>query len=397
MPQKPYTATWLCVLATLTALGPFSIDMYLSALPSMAKDLHVTTSNIASTLPAYFMGLAFGQLIYGPLTDHFGRRKPLFFGLMLYVLSSLVCVFATQLETLILARIAQALGGCVGVVVARSAIRDRLEGAEAAQAFSSLMAVQGLAPVLAPLFGSVVLAYFEWRAIFICLFSLGTIALIFSWFHFPETLPKARRKKHTVYSALHGYVALIRDAGFIIPSVASGLLMGLMFTYINSASELFIDKLHASTGFFSVLFSINAFGLVIVANINRILSKTYPPLLLLKCGGGLQFLATLFLLFIAFSNQVSITTLMVGLFFIVACVGLVAPNATVLALASQGQQAGQASALLGALQFFFGLISGAILAILPLDLIHNMTLIMLLYSAVGVGLIWKITPLNHTR
>lgn len=390
MQQKPYTTTWLCVLATLTALGPFSIDMYLSALPSMAKDLHVTTTSIASTLPAYFMGLAFGQLIYGPLTDHFGRRKPLFIGLALYILASLVCVFATQLEVLIIARVAQALGGCVGVVVARSAIRDRLEGAEAAQAFSSLMAVQGLAPVLAPLFGSLVLAYFDWRAIFGFLFALGAIAFIFSWFQFPETLPASRRKKHTFSSAIKGYIELVQDSRFIIPSVASGLLMGLMFTYINSASELFIDQLHTSTALFSILFSVNAFGLVIVANINRILSKKHAPLQLLKFGGTTQLVATLFLLAIAFLGQVSIITLMFGLFFMVACVGFVAPNATVLALASQGQRAGQASALLGALQFFFGLISGAVLTVLPLDLMHNMTLIMLVYCMIGVLLIWKI-------
>ncbi|MBF7688984.1 multidrug effflux MFS transporter [Acinetobacter rathckeae] len=390
MQQKPYTTTWLCVLATLTALGPFSIDMYLSALPSMATDLHVTTSNIASTLPAYFMGLAFGQLIYGPITDHFGRRKPLFIGLALYIIASLVCVFATQLEVLFISRVAQALGGCVGVVVARSAIRDCLEGAEAAQAFSSLMAVQGLAPVLAPLFGSVVLAYFEWRAIFGALFALGAIALILSWFQFPETLPPARRKKHTFTSALKGYAELAKDQSFIVPAVASGLLMGLMFTYINSASELFIEQLHTSTGLFSVLFSINAFGLVIVANMNRVLSKKYLPLQLLKFGAAVQLIATLFLLAIAFLGFVSITTLMLGLFFMVACVGFVAPNATVLALASQGQRAGQASALLGALQFFFGLISGAILAILPLDLMHDMTLVMLTYCVIGIMLIWKI-------
>ena len=136
MQQKPYSLSWIVALAVLTALGPFSIDMYLSALPTMAKDLSVSTAQISNTLPAYFMGLAFGQLLYGPISDHFGRRKPLFFGLTLYVLASAICIFAMHLEVLLIARIAQALGGCVGVVVARSAIRDRMSGPEAAHAFS---------------------------------------------------------------------------------------------------------------------------------------------------------------------------------------------------------------------------------------------------------------------
>lgn len=392
MQHKSYSLTWIFVLASLTALGPFSIDMYLSALPSMAKDLSVNTSDIASTLPAYFLGLAFGQLIYGPITDHFGRRKPLFIGLSIYVIASFICVFATRLDVLIVARIAQALGGCVGVVVARSAVRDRLNGVEAAQAFSSLMIVQGLAPILAPLVGSLILYLLNWRAIFVFLFLFGAMAFVLAWFKFPETLPPERRQQHTVGSALKNYLALFKDPSFIIPSLASGILMGMMFTYINSASELFIDHLHVSTTWFAVLFAINSLGIIFVSNLNRILIKTYSALYLLRLGACLQLFGAVILSIVIFTHHMHVVTLMMGLFFIVACVGFIGPNATVLALVNQGHRAGQASALLGALQFFFGLVSGALLYLMPFQLEISVCIVMLAYSITGVALIKRIQP-----
>lgn len=392
MTHKPYTLSWIFILATLTALGPFSIDMYLSALPIMAKDLSVTSSQVANTLPAYFMGLAFGQLIYGPLTDHFGRRKPLFIGLSIYLISSIVCIFATQLDVLIIARIAQALGGCVGVVVARSAIRDTLNGKDAAQAFSSLMVVQGLAPILAPLFGSLILSFLHWRIIFLFLFIFGGVGLLLAWFKLPETLPIERRKKHTLSSASATYIALAKDRRFIVPSVASGILMGMMFTYINSSSEIIIDQLHASAILFSILFGINSCGIIFSSNLNRILLKKYEPLQLLKFGSSVQLMGALILSTVIFTHHLNTFTIMLGLFPIVACVGFVGPNATVLALADQGNRAGQASALLGSLQFFFGLVSGVLLFLLPFHVEIAVCIVMLLYSFTGVGLIQKIKP-----
>lgn len=394
MQQKPYSLSWIVALAVLTALGPFSIDMYLSALPTMAKDLSVSTAQISNTLPAYFMGLAFGQLLYGPISDHFGRRKPLFFGLTLYVLASAICIFAMHLEVLLIARIAQALGGCVGVVVARSAIRDRMSGPEAAHAFSLLMIVQGVAPIIAPLSGSLMLWAFNWRSIFVVLFLLGIMAMVVSYFKFPETLPVERRQKHTVGSALKSYVDLFLDRSFIVPAVASGILMGMMFTYINSASEIFIDHLGVSSVTFALLFGVNSCGIIAVSNLNRFLIKRYDSLDLLKFGSSMQFLGAIILSAFVFSQHIAIWSMMLGLFMIVACVGFIGPNATVLALSKQGHRAGQASALLGALQFTFGLVSGAILYILPMKLEMSVSTVMILYSVVGGILVRLIQPIK---
>ena len=145
------------LLALFTSLGPLSIDMYLPALPQMAQDFQVTTQQIANTLPAYFLGLAIGQLIYGPISDRIGRKKPLYFGMALYSLAGILCVLAQDEWSLIAARVLQALGGCVGVVMARAAIRDRLDVQGSAQAFASMMIVMGIAPIMAPTLGALIL------------------------------------------------------------------------------------------------------------------------------------------------------------------------------------------------------------------------------------------------
>jgi len=168
-PTQSYATTWIMLLALLTSLGPLSIDMYLPALPQMANDFGITTQRVANTLPAYFLGLALGQLIYGPLSDRIGRKTPLYFGLLLYICASILCTFANSEWSLIAARILQALGGCVGVVIARAAIRDRLDLQSSAQAFASMMIVMGIAPIIAPSLGALVLLYF-FMACGVCIF-----------------------------------------------------------------------------------------------------------------------------------------------------------------------------------------------------------------------------------
>lgn len=186
---RPYAMSWIILLASLTALGPLSIDMYLSALPEMAADFGVSTQMVSNSLPAYFLGLAVGQLLYGPISDRIGRKPPLYFGLCLYILASLLCMFAQNEWSLIAARVLQALGGCVGVVVARATIRDRLDMQAAAQAFASMMIVTTIAPIIAPSLGAWVLMFFEWNIIFLVLMGCGLFSLICVHFSFRKPCP----------------------------------------------------------------------------------------------------------------------------------------------------------------------------------------------------------------
>ena len=205
-----YSSAWIMLLALLTSLGPLSIDMYLPALPQMADDFGVSTQMIANTLPAYFLGLAVGQLIYGPVSDRIGRKIPLYFGLSLYVAASLICLFAQNEWSLIAARILQALGGCVGVVIARAAIRDRLDMQASAQAFSSMMIVMGIAPIIAPAMGSLILKFFSWHAVFAALSFMGVVCLFCVHFFFKESLPVSRRLNLSFQQVLLLYAAIFK-------------------------------------------------------------------------------------------------------------------------------------------------------------------------------------------
>ena len=215
---QQYSTGWIMLLALLTSLGPLSIDMYLPALPQMAQDFNVSTQQIANTLPAYFLGLAIGQLIYGPISDRIGRKKPLYFGMALYAFASLLCVLAPDYWSLIAARILQALGGCVGVVMARAAIRDRLDVQSSAQAFASMMIVMGIAPILAPTIGAIILQFFNWEAVFIALFIIGLMCLLCIHFFFKETLEAERRLNLTFKQVFILYI------GYIIKLIISKIL-----------------------------------------------------------------------------------------------------------------------------------------------------------------------------
>ena len=208
--QKEFSQRWIVLLALLTALGPLSIDMYLPALPQMADDFGVTTQQVANSLPAYFLGLAIGQLIYGPVSDRIGRKTPLYFGLVLYICASFLCVFAKSEWSLIAARVLQALGGCVGVVIARAAIRDRLSMQASAQAFASMMIVTTIAPIIAPTLGAWVLQVFEWQYIFAVLVLVGIFCLFCVHFFFQETLPVERRLKLSLKQVLGLYGAILQ-------------------------------------------------------------------------------------------------------------------------------------------------------------------------------------------
>lgn len=386
--SRPYSMRWIVILGLLTALGPLSIDMYLPALPAMAKDLSVETAQVANSLPAYFFGLALGQLIYGPVSDRIGRKFPLYFGLSLFALASLVCMVASSIDVLLIARFFQALGGCVGVVMARAAIRDRLSMAESAQAYSMLMLVMGAAPILAPMLGSALLIWTGWHGIFALLLLCGIACLLLIHFYFDETLPVESRRKLTVGQVLSTYAELLKDHRFRTPALAGGLLGAAMFAYISASSELFIEHFGVSAQHFAWIFGFNAFGLIVLSQLNARLVKRLGVLRLLHIGASMQSFGAIFLLCLALSGHSTLATSMFGLFFVVSGVGLTGANATAIALAEQGQRAGMASALMGALQFGFGLLAGLVLYMLPYALSLSMSIVMVVLIGVGLTAVY---------
>ena len=388
--QRQYSTHWILLLALLTALGPLSIDMYLPALPQMAHDFGVSTQMIANTLPAYFLGLAVGQLIYGPVSDRIGRKPPLYFGLSLYVIASIACVFASHEWMLIVSRIFQALGGCVGVVIARAAIRDRLDMQGSAQAFSSMMIVMSIAPIVAPMLGGLILTFFHWQLIFVCLAVIGVICWLCIHFFFTESLTVERRLKLSVYQVTTLYAAILKDDSFRVPMMAGCLTGAALFCYISSASAVFMGQYGLSQQQFSYAFAMIAGGIILMSSLNKHLNTRLGVLQRLRLGGAIQYVGTLIILTAGLMTHAPLALLMFGLFLAVSGIGFTSPNAMALAMSKQAARAGTASAIMGSMQFSFGLLGGIILNFLPWKSSLNMGALMLIFMSLGMFAIFKV-------
>lgn len=394
--QPSYALSWIFLLASLTALGPLSIDMYLSALPQMANEFGVTTQQVANSLPAYFFGLAVGQLIYGPISDRLGRKPPLYFGLSLYILACLLCVFAEDEWSLIAARVLQALGGCVGVVVARAAIRDRLTTQAAAQAFATMMIVTTIAPIVAPSIGAWVLQFFNWHVIFIVLIFFGLISLTCVHFFFHETLAPERRLKLSFKQILSLYATIFQDQSFRRPMLAGCFSSAVLFCYITSSSSILMDDYHLSEQQFAYVFGANAIGIMLFSTLNKRLAQHLNILKRLQIGTVLQSLGILSLLFLALTNTESLSLVLASLFVVVAAIGFTGPNAMALAMSEQGARAGTASAIMGSMQFGCGLLGGILLNFMLWSALLNMAVMMAIFVAIAATAIFNLSAAHSS-
>lgn len=381
--KAQYSMGWILLLALFTSLGPLSIDMYLPALPQMAQDFNVSTQQVANSLPAYFFGLAVGQLIYGPISDRIGRKKPLYFGMTLFACASLLCVLANDQWSLIAARVLQALGGCVGVVMARAAIRDQLDVQGSAQAFASMMIVMGIAPVLAPTLGAWILYFFEWHAVFIVLMLIGFFCLACVHFFFKETLPVERRLQLNMRQVLQLYVEICKDRSFYLPMLAGCLTGAALFAYIGSAAAVLMDQYHLNEQQFAYAFGFNALGIMCISFLNKKLAKKFSVVQRLQLGGLSQILGSMLIVISGLFLDTPLWVVMVGLFFTVSGIGFTGPNAMALAMSKQGERAGTASAIMGSAQFTCGLVGGILLNFLIFNHVLNMGVLMLGFTAAG--------------
>lgn len=394
VPQiKPqYSNAWILLLALLTALGPLSIDMYLPALPQMADDFGVTTQRVANSIPAYFLGLAVGQLIYGPLSDRIGRKKPLYFGLCLYIFASTLCVFVDSEWSLIAARVLQALGGCVGVVVARAAIRDRLDLSASAQAFASMMIVTTIAPIIAPSLGAWILSTFQWQAIFGLLLSVGIICLLCVHFFFQETLPPERRLHLNFNQIINLYQAILKDESFRKPMFAGCFSGAVLFCYISGSSAILMDGYGMSQTLFAYVFGANALGIMLSSTLNKKLAAAFAVTQRLQTGNLIQLCGVVILLLSGFMQHAPLLLVLLGMFLCVAAIGFTGPNAMALAMSEQGARAGTASAVMGSMQFFCGLLGGVLLNFLVWNTLINMAVVMLVFVSMAMFAIHTLQP-----
>src|SRR3954454_1587891 len=358
-PRGRAAAVLVLLLGGLTALGPFTIDTYLSAFPDIARDLDASDSSVQLTLTAALAGLALGQLVVGPLSDRWGRRRPLLVGGLVYTAASLGCAVAPSVGALTAVRLVQGLAGAAGVVLVRAVVRDLYDGVAAVQVFCRLMLVSGLAPVLAPLLGSLVLQVATWREVVLALAVLGAALVLAVLLLYRETLPAERRTTEGMVETGRILRVLARDRVLVGYALAAGLAFAAMFAYIAGSPFVVQDVYGAGTGTFAAMFATNALGIMLLGQVNARLVRRYAPRRILTIALVVQALAGLVLLAVVVLDPPGgggpgLVAVLPALFVVVASLGCVLPNSTALALARHPRTAGSASALLGTLQFLIG-------------------------------------------
>ncbi|NOT59754.1 MAG: multidrug effflux MFS transporter [Acidobacteria bacterium] len=352
------------ILGALTAFGSLSVDMYLPSFPTLERELHTTSSAVQFSLAAFFIGMALGQAIYGPLADRYGRKRPLYVGIVLYVFASLGCAAAQNIETLIALRFVQAIGGCAGIVIARAMVRDLFDQRDSAKVISMLVLVLGAAPILAPTAGGYMLQHFSWRAIFLFLALFGVACFIAAVFGLDETLPAAARHTHDqpLRTAVRVYGQLLADRRYNGYAIAGAVAQAGLFAYISNSPFVFIKLYGVSEQTFGVMFGATAFGLIAASQINhRLLARWKPDEILHWIVVVLASVGVLLLL-MALTGWGGMLGIWLPLVVYVAGLGFSFPNTIAGAMAHQAERAGSASALLGTLQFALATLVGSLVS-----------------------------------
>lgn len=348
--HNPMRPALIALLGTMTALGAFTVDTYLPSLPAVAADLGSSAAAAQLTISGVLVGAALGQLIVGPLSDRFGRRRPALAGISLHVIASLLCVVAPTIETLISLRVLQGIGNSAASITAMAVIRDRLTGGPAARVISRLMLVIGVAPLLAPTVGGAIAGVAGWRAVFavLALFGLGLGLVVWRWL--PETLPVPRRSSAGVAGALRGYRTLLGDRHFMALAVIPGLAMGALISYVAGSPFVLQEGYGLSAGQFSMLFALNGIGLVVGSQINAALVIRMAPLEIVRVALPLAVVTAATLLVLSISGAGGLLGVVLPLLGILFLLGFVMGNASAVALSRHGERAGTAAAVIGATQ-----------------------------------------------
>ncbi|MFC7309791.1 Bcr/CflA family multidrug efflux MFS transporter [Streptomyces monticola] len=376
------------VLGGLTAVPPLSMDMYLPALPEVTRALSAPAATVQLTLTACLAGMALGQLVVGPMSDKWGRRRPLLIGLLIYIVATAICAFAPNAELLIAFRLLQGLAGSAGIVIARAVVRDLYDGVEMARFFSTLMLISGVAPIVAPLIGGQVLRFTDWRGIFVVLTVIGIALTALVWRRLPETLAPERRHSGGVGEALRTMRGLLADRVFTGYMLAGGFAFAALFAYI-SASPFVVQEIYgASPQTFSLLFGLNSVGLITVGQINgKVLVGRVSLDKALTVGLSVITLASVALLLMASGvfGDVGLVPIAAGLFVLMSAMGLAMPNTNALALMRTPHAAGSASALLGTSSFLVGAVASPLVGIAGEDTAVPMAVVQLACALAAVG------------
>ena len=376
------------ILGLLSAIGPFAIDMYLPALPDIGASLGAEVGAVQWSLTAFFISMGLGQLFYGPVSDMVGRKLPLYAGLALFTLASVGCALATDIDTLIALRFVQGLGAAAGMAIPRAVVRDLHTGAEAARLMSLLMLVFSISPLLAPLAGSGVIALTGWRGVFWAVAAAAVAGMVLVSQGLPETRPPSERRASSLGSALAGYGLLLRDTHYLGLVFIGGCSMAGFFVYLAGSPFVLINHYGLTPVEYSFAFSVNAAAFFVTAQFNARLGRRFGLVRTVKAAVTAAGAVMLVMLGYYLSGGDALAVLLVLYFVASACMGLVVPTTSVLALEEHGAIAGTASALLGTMQMLIGAVAMGVVGLFangePLPMVVGMAT----GALVGLALTW---------
>lgn len=364
--KQPYiNKTFLIILlGILAALGPFTIDMYLPGFKNIAEDLLTDEKHVTFTLTSYFFGIAVGQLVYGPIVDKYGRKKPLIVGLLIYILAALGCAWSFNIDMMIVMRLMQALGGCVGMVASNAIISDVYEVDKRAKAFSSVMLIMGVAPLIAPSIGSIFVVHFSWNYIFYFLATFAFLVVLMIYFFLPETSKYIHTEKLKISKIATDYYEVLQNKTFLLYTIGGSLSMSILFAYISSAAYVFITVYELDKVTFSTIFAINTTALIIGNYLNGALTKYVHYIKIAnRASIAMSIISLIVVIVFYLSDNFSYQWVIAGLYMILFTVGFINANATAASLAPFKGNAGVASALGGAIRMGIGAMVAASIGI----------------------------------
>lgn len=350
----------LIILSALMSFSSISTDMYLPALPTLVTDLHTDIGRVELTISSFLIGFSLGQLLWGPISDRIGRRLPIAAGLVLFIVGSFGCAYSETIGQMLAWRVVQAVGACAGPVLARAMARDLYARERSAQMLSLLILMMAVAPLVGPLLGGQILAFWSWRAIFLILMVFGLLALVGLWL-LPETLPPSRRSTVPLRHTLSSYLALARDPRLLIYAIAGGFYYGGCYAFIAGTPFAYVDYYHLSPEIYGFLFGANVVGLMALNYLNSRLVVRFGSERIFRFGSWIAAISGVVLAIDSRYGYGGVPGLAIPIFCFMSVSGFIVANSVASALASFPKQAGAASSLVGAMHYGSGVLSAAML------------------------------------
>jgi len=364
MTEKNKYFKLILILGLLTAIGPFSIDMYLPAFPAIASGLNTNVAQVMLSLSSFFIGISAGQLVYGPMLERFGRKKPLYAGLIIYLLASIGCAFTSSVDSLILFRFLQALGSCAGMVTSRAIVRDLFEVKDNAKVFSSLMLVVAVSPIIAPTVGGYITAALGWRYVFAALIVVDIAILAGVYFLLPES--KKADPSHSLKpkAIARNFASILVQPQFYIYALTGAVAASGMYAYISGSPQVFIELFGVNEKQYGWIFAIVAVGIIGSSQVNTFALRKLSSEKIIQIALTYQSIIAVTLVCLVYFTGGELYSTIVLIFLYLCCQGFIFPNASALTMSTYGHNAGNASALMGAVQMGIGATASAAVSFL---------------------------------